>query len=134
MALAAGAAALNWDKIVKVLKGRKIAVLGARLEGLPTGKTIMIQFLAKGSLPKKYKATNRPEKVKADRGRFQLRELDLVIKDMIDVPGSKNRYDAWKRTTKEADIVMYLLRVDFLMAGHTGPRGAVRGEAARTNL
>lgn len=117
-------AALNWDKITKTLKGKKLAVLGARIDGAPVGKTSLIKFLSEGSVPEEYKATNRPEKVRGRR--FQLRELELDIEDMVDVPGSKHRYASWKQVTKDADIVLYLLRIDKFMADDKGTEVRIR--------
>ena len=108
-------AALNWDDITEALKGKKLAVLGARIDRAPVGKTSLIRFLSEGSVPEEYKATNRPENVPGRR--FQLDELELVIEDMVDVPGSKGRYVSWKQITEDADIVLYLLRIDKFMAG-----------------
>ncbi len=108
-------AVLNWDEIIKALRGKQLAVLGARIDGAPTGKTTLIKFLSEGVLPEKYDATNEPQKV---QGRcFQLEDLELVIKDMTDVPGSMHRYASWKRITNDADIVLYLIRMDQFMAG-----------------
>ena len=114
----AGTVALNWEEIIKALKGKKLAVLGER----KAGKTTLIKFLKEGSIPEKYEATNHPEKISG--GRFQLKELRLVFKDMIDVPG-RREFD-WEKTTKDADIVLYLLRVDRLMRGHIPTENRVR--------
>ena len=118
-----GLAALNWDTIIKALKGKKVAVLGAR----KVGKTRLINFLSKGSLPKKYEGTNYPEPVRGRR--FQLKELKLVIKDMVDVPG-RGGY-TWERIVKDADIVLYLLRVDRLMKGHKPTEDRVQRDIGR---
>ena len=104
------AAALNWEEIVKALKGRKLAVLGER----KVGKTSLLKFLAEGSIPEEYKTTDDPQKVRGRR--FQLRDLKLAIKDTRDMPGRRG-YD-WERIIKDADIVFYLLRVDRLIEGH----------------
>ena len=74
----------------------------------------MIKFLTEGSIPEEYEATNDPQRVSGRR--FQLKDLELAIQDTIDVPGRRNI--DWEKIIKDADIVMYLLRVDRLMEGH----------------
>ena len=118
------AVVLNWDDITKALTGKKLAVLGARIDRDPVGKTSLIKFLSEGSIPEEYKATNRPENVPGRR--FQLRELELDIEDMVDVPGSKNRYASWKQVTKDANLVLYLLRIDKFMVGDKGTEVRIR--------
>ena len=110
VAAAGTIAALNWDEIIKALKGKKLAVLGER----KVGKTSLLKFFTEGSIPEEYNPTTRPKRVRG--GRFQLKDLKLVIKDTIDVPG--RRAYVWGQSVKDADIVLYLLRVDRLMEGH----------------
>lgn len=110
IAAAGTIAALNWDAIIKALKGKKPAVLGER----KVGKTTLIKFLTEGSIPEEYEATNDPQRVSGRR--FQLKDLELAIQDTIDVPGRRNI--DWEKIIKDADMVMYLLRVDRLMEGH----------------
>ena len=50
--LGGGAVAANWDKIIKALKGKKLAVLGER-----DRKATLLKFLTEGSIPEKYEAT-----------------------------------------------------------------------------
>ena len=108
-------AALNWDEILIALKGKKLAVLGART----TGKTHLIKFLTDGSIPEEYRQTSESESTEGRR--FKLKDLELTIKKSKDVPGPRN-FD-WEKivtgTEKEngADIVLYLLRVDWIMKG-----------------
>lgn len=108
---ATGAVALNWDKIVIALEGKKLAVLGERR----VGKTVLIKFLTTGTIPEKYEQTIAREKTVARR--FKLKDLSLSIKASNDVPGSKDDYAVWKSITDDADIVLYLLRIDKLMKG-----------------
>lgn len=109
--LAGSAIALKWDSILVALKGKKVAVLGAR----GVGKTHLVKFLTTGSIPAEYKQTVAPEKSSARR--FQLKELDLKIKDTLDVSGDKAAYGEWKELHDEADMVFYLLRADRLIEG-----------------
>ena len=116
-----GAVAANWDKIIKALKGKKLAVLGER----EVGKTTLLKFLAEGSIPEKYEATIEGGEKVCGR-RFRLRDLELVIKDTRDVPGRRGY--GWERITKDADVVLYLLRADRLMEGHKPTQDRVRGD------
>jgi len=109
IALATTTVILNWDRIVIALKGKKLAVFGAR----GVGKTHLIKFLTTGSIPESYKQTIRPEN--AEGRRFQLQELDLKIKDTRDLPGGPDAYAEWEGLYNEADMVLYLLRIDKLM-------------------
>lgn len=104
------AVALNWETIVVALKGKRVAVLGAR----GVGKTHLVNFLSTGSIPEEYKQTVAPDK--ASKRRFQLKDLDLKVKDSLDVPGDTAAYAEWKKQHDEADVVLYLLRADRLIA------------------
>ena len=120
LAIGTGAAvALNWDKIMIALKGKKLAVLGAR----KVGKTVLIKYLTTGTVTEDYRQTRRPEKTPARR--FSLEDLDLVIKKSYDVPG-RDHFKQWKDITKEADIVLYLLRIDKLMEGDESTEEGIR--------
>ena len=94
------------------LKGKKLAVLGKQ----KVGKTYLINFLTTGSIPKKYEPTVFAQDVPGRR--FQLRKLKLNIPPLKNLPGFKEQWAIWKDVVIEADIVLYLLRVDQLMAGH----------------
>ncbi len=115
------AVVLKWDEIMTALKGKKLAVLGAR----KVGKTVLIKYLTTGTVTEDYKQTRRPEKTPARR--FRLEDLDLAIKKSYDVPG-KDHYKQWKDITKESDIVLYLLRIDKLMEGDEITEERIRGD------
>lgn len=117
---AATTIALNWDDIIIWWKGKKLAILGAR----GVGKTTLIRFLTTGSIPESYKQTIRPENAKGRR--FQLRSLNLKIKDTRDLPGGPDAYAEWKAIFDEADVVFYLLRIDKLMERDTEAENRVR--------
>lgn len=110
------------EAIIAEWKGKKLAVLGAR----GVGKTTLVQFLSSGSLPAEYKQTVAPEKVKSRR--FQLRELDLKIKETLDVSGSKAAYAEWKELVDQADVVLYLLRADRLFARDAEVEARIRND------
>ena len=112
--LGIGAAVWGWvigDTILKILKGKTLAVLGER----KVGKSCLIEFLTKGSIPKNYKQDSYAREVSGRR--IQLRELELYIPELTDLPGPTDQLHDWREITNEADIVLYLLRVDKLMKG-----------------
>lgn len=102
-----GAGALLLEEKVK---GKKFAVLGER----GTGKTALINFLTKGIF-----STENTQNLfakKTESNRLELKDLELEIEESIDVPGAEHFYGDWEDITKNADVVLYLLRVDELMA------------------
>lgn len=106
---------LSRDEILEILeflKGKSFAVLGER----KVGKTVLINFLTKGKLPKDYIQTLDPVGTKPNYF-FKLNKLNLKIKESKDVPGAPDFYDQWKDIVQNADIVLYLLRSDKLKAG-----------------
>lgn len=119
------AVALNWDAIVIAWKGKKLAVLGARA----VGKTHLIRFLTTGSIPTEYRQTVGT--ISAGKRRFDLRDLNLTIKDTLDVSGAKDAYAEWKRLHDESDLVLYLLRTDHLLG--VGPHAEQR-ESTETRV
>lgn len=114
--------ALFWDDIVVAWKGKRLAVLGAR----GVGKTHLVSFLATGSIPEEYKQTVAPEK--ASSRRFQLKDLDIKVKESLDVSGDKAAYAEWKELHDQADVVFYLLRADRLFAGDGDVEARVRND------
>lgn len=117
---------LNWDAIVRLLKGKKVAVLGART----VGKTTLIEFLKKGSVPKTYKQTVRPENVKGRR-RLRLKDLKLKIQTIRDMPGREENYGQWKTVFDDADLRFYLFRVDWIMEGKRSHEDRVRQDMSQ---
>jgi len=114
--------AIMWRKIVNKLKGKKLAVLGAR----GVGKTQLIKFLSSGSIPAVTKQTSVTEK--AGSRRFQLKELDLKVEETLDVPGDKAFYAEWKDLYAQSDIILYLLRADRLIASDAVVEARVRDD------
>ena len=125
---ATAAIVLNWDKIVTQLKGKKIAILGAR----GVGKTTLISFLTTGCIPESSKQTIRTEKAKGRR--FSLRDLDLKIKDTRDLPGGPDAYAEWKELFDEADVVFYLLRIDKLVESDAEAENRVRRDMKQIEM
>lgn len=120
--LAGTAITVKWDAIMVALRGKKLAVLGAR----GVGKTHLVKFLETGSIPAEYKQTVAPEK-SASR-RFQLHDLDLKVKSSLDVSGDKAAYGEWKELHDQADVIFYLLRADKLVAGDREVESRVRDD------
>lgn len=121
-ALAGTTIAIKWDDIQVKLKGKRLAVLGAR----GVGKTHLVKFLTTGSIPADYKQTVAPEKVSSRR--FLLQDLDLKVQDSLDVSGDKAAYGEWKELHDQADVVFYLLRADQLIAGDRDVEARVRDD------
>ena len=99
-----------WEAIVLYWHGKDVAVLGAP----GVGKSHFIKFLTSGSIPTEYKQTVAPEK--AAGRRLQLRDLDLKIKNMLDVGGGIEARGQWLKQVARADIVFYLLRADLIIS------------------
>ena len=76
----------------------------------------MINFLTKGTFSTENTQTLIAEKTESNR--LDLKDLELEIEESKDVPGSEDFYGDWESITKKADVVLYLLRVDELMAGN----------------
>jgi GTPase SAR1 family protein len=112
----------HWKKVQKELKGKKIAVLGARA----SGKTTLIKFLLKDELSEEYVATAKPEKFSGKK--VKLQDLELQIEDTTDVPGDIQSHADWERLYKEADFVFYLTDVKRLHDGDQRYERNVLGE------
>ena len=110
------------------LKGKTLAVLGED----KVGKTCLINFLTTGSIPEKYEATLFAREVPGRR--FQLKKLKLNIPSLKDLSGSAADYDQWKGVVIEADIVLYLLRVDQLMASHKPTENRVEKDIGQIKM
>lgn len=107
--VAGSAVALNWENITYALKGKKIAVLGARA----VGKTTFLKYMEKGILIERYRQTL--DKQEIERVRIKLGDLDIMLKKTDDVSGDKAAYGVWKKLFEEADLVLYIVRTDMLL-------------------
>ena len=103
------AVASNWENVMYALKGKKIAVLGARA----VGKTTLLKYMEKRILIERYKQTL--DKQEIERTRIELGGLDIILKKTDDVSGDKAAYGAWKKLFEEADLVLYIIRTDMLL-------------------
>ena len=108
-AVVSGSVTSNWENIVYSLKGKKIAVLGARR----VGKTTLFKYMEKGILIKEYNQTRTQDEI--DRTRIKLGDLDILIKKTDDVSGAEKAYGVWEKLFKEADLVLYIVRTDRLL-------------------
>lgn len=94
-----------------LFNGKRIAVLGAR----GVGKTQLIHFMSTGDLPKEHQQTTDPQK--SSERRFHVDKTEIAVKDIWDVPGSKDSYAQWRQQAEQADLVMYLFRADLFITG-----------------
>jgi GTPase SAR1 family protein len=102
---------IEWDKVKKGLRGKKIAVLGPRA----SGKTTFIRFLLKGELSEEYFATGKPESFRGNT--VKLEDLELKIEDTEDLPGGSDSHADWENLYKISDIVLYLLDAEKIHGG-----------------
>jgi len=103
------AVASNWENIEYALKGKKIAVLGARA----VGKTTFLKYMEKGILIERYIQT--VDKKDIERTRLKLGDLDIRLKKTDDVSGDKAAYGEWMNLFKESDLVLYIVKTDLLL-------------------
>jgi energy-coupling factor transporter ATP-binding protein EcfA2 len=113
-AVVSGSVVSNWENIVYSLKGKKIAVLGARR----VGKTTLLKYMEKGILIERYNQTVNKEDIQ--RTRIKLGDLDILIKKTEDVSSSEIAYFYWKKLFEEADLVLYIVRTDRLLDKDSG--------------
>lgn len=95
--------------IISALRGKKIAVLGARA----VGKTTILKYMEKGILIEQYKQTLAPEAI--EKTRIKLGDLDIILKKTTDVSGSESAYAGWKKLFDESDIILYIVRTNQLL-------------------
>lgn len=95
--------------VVSILKGKKIAVLGARA----TGKTTLLNYISFGILLERYKQTIIPEEINLRLSKLS-DELDIHLKKTTDVGGGKDDYPEWKKLFIDSNLVLYLVRADKL--------------------
>jgi tRNA U34 5-carboxymethylaminomethyl modifying GTPase MnmE/TrmE len=107
--VAGGAVASNWENITYALKGKKIAVLGART----VGKTTLLKYMEKGILIERYTQTVDVKEI--ERIRIKLGDLDIRLEKTDDVSGNKAAHGAWKKLFEEADLILYIVRTDMLL-------------------
>ncbi len=93
-----------WDSLIVSLRGKRIAVLGAR----GSGKTTLLTFLSSGEIPAESAQTTMTSSISAHR--FSLDDLKLDLKETRDVPGSDSALNEWKKLHDESDYTVYLIK------------------------
>lgn len=101
--------AWKWEDIEIALKGKKIAVLGARR----VGKTTLLTYMSQGILIDTYVQTLKGQEVQ--RKRMKLGDLDIKLKKTNDISGSTDAYVKWKELFSESDLILYIVRTDQLL-------------------
>lgn len=101
----------HWDKFKAAVRGKKLVVLGSR----NTGKTTLITFLQQGELVSEYEQTLGSKKIKKQK-KLNLKDLEWHITRLsstaYDVGGSADNYRVWQKLAEDADILIYLMRID----------------------
>lgn len=95
---------IQWKRIKKYFFGKNIIVLGAS----GVGKTTIHNFLRKGEITIKHKATIRKN---VTSNRFKLRDLEIRISKGKDIGGTKSYIPEWKELFLNCDICIYVLDV-----------------------
>ena len=103
-------AIIYWDDVLSFFKWKRIAILGDQ----ETGKTTLFTFLLTGELITEYMPTRGSEKT--PQKRFPMKDLELKVKESLDVSGSSFARDQWRKIALEADIIIYLTRIDLLLS------------------
>lgn len=105
---------LKWNEIVTLLTGNRIAVLGAR----ETGKSTLLDYIARKILRERYNATTAPKNVASTS--YTADGIEFLLKDTIDVGGGEDDVAlGWKQRIDKSDIIFYLFRVDLLVGAES---------------
>lgn len=95
-----------WIWLNELFDSKKLAILGER----GVGKTTLLSYITTGDFPKEAKQTVSPQRSKASI--FNLEKIRQTISEIWDMPGGKDYYNEWKKQTEEADVVLYLFRIN----------------------
>ncbi len=99
----------KWDDIVKYFDGKKIVILGQRA----SGKTTLLHFLLNGTIPEKPGATIGVENVSVDSKSLKELNLEVTLSNtQKDFSGCNGSYESWKTGAANADLLVYLFRID----------------------
>jgi len=126
---AAGAALVSDDEDLDDEEDIDIVILGPNT----TGKTTLANFIAYGSGPEENEegeASIYPDILPAFRS-LELKALEMKIGQVMDVPGSKGRYESWEQCIRKGGIVLYLLRIDNLMKDEKGYTPRIREDVGQ---
>jgi energy-coupling factor transporter ATP-binding protein EcfA2 len=115
--LGVGAAA-SWEKILTVLAGKKIAVIGAR----GAGKTTLLRYLNMLNMEAlEMEQTRNAEKTRSSSIDLDIsgKNKNILLKRTVDLPGSEEYRDngKWKESVENSDIVLYLIHAGALLRG-----------------
>lgn len=91
------------DSIIIMLSGKKVAVLGPR----NSGKSTLLNFLSTGELSTDYIQTLFNTKIESNC--LRLTDLKLHLSKTVDVSGSVDAIEDWKKLYSSADIGLYLV-------------------------
>lgn len=107
-----------WIKLKKKVVGKEVIILGQR----STGKTTLLNYLARAELPLDAKQTATVERIQKKKNK-KLKELGWKVKlanTQKDYGGVTGDYTAWLSGIETADIMIYLFKIDeWLLAPET---------------
>lgn len=99
-----------WIKLKKKVVGKEVIILGQR----STGKTTLLNYLARAELPLDAKQTSTVERIQKKKNK-KLKELGWKVrlaKTQKDYGGVTGDYTAWLSGIETADIMIYLFKID----------------------
>ncbi|RZG72651.1 hypothetical protein EXU29_09085 [Acinetobacter wuhouensis] len=99
-----------WIKLKKKVVGKEVIILGQR----STGKTTLLNYLARAELPLDAKQTSTVERIQKKKNK-KLKELGWKVRlanTQKDYGGVTGDYTAWLSGIETADIMIYLFKID----------------------
>lgn len=96
-----------WDRLLGIWPNSKtISILGQR----GVGKTTLFKFMQTGHIDRNERVTIAP--TNSTPIRLDTESGSIAIRQLTDVPGSRDALVLWKESFKDADILFYLFRAD----------------------
>jgi tRNA U34 5-carboxymethylaminomethyl modifying GTPase MnmE/TrmE len=99
-----------WVKLKKIVDGKEVIILGQR----STGKTTLLNYLARFEIPIDPKQTSTVERIQKKKNK-QLKQLGWKVRlanTQKDYGGVTGDYTAWLSGIETADIMIYLFKID----------------------